>query len=225
MAKAYMTMVPVVDLNFVYVQDTRALDQILSQSKLFFDQESLHFTVVIPENLCVPEVEDALEKMGSTQTGKAVAMAISLSAKTSVDPYECIDNNVVIRVDNSLKDWIIPLIDAFKSTAELTSLYAKTHITALEHDLNLEHFCLYKKKRPISAGTLSIHDNIARIDDVSTLLDFQRKGYATYLMRYVLAEAKKLGATSCFLESSVAGFPLYQKLGFKSLFRNNIYSF
>jgi ribosomal protein S18 acetylase RimI-like enzyme len=69
-----------------------------------------------------------------------------------------------------------------------------------------------------------MHDTIARIDDVGTLPELQGKGYATHLMRYVLSEAKRLGAHHCFLESSDSGFGVYQKLGFEPLFKNNIYS-
>lgn len=65
---------------------------------------------------------------------------------------------------------------------------------------------------------------IARIDDLGTLPEFQGKGYATHLMRYVLLETKKLGARHCFLESSDSGLGVYQKLGFETLFKNNIYS-
>ncbi|MBL3285103.1 putative GNAT acetyltransferase C-terminal domain protein [Rickettsiales endosymbiont of Paramecium tredecaurelia] len=70
-----------------------------------------------------------------------------------------------------------------------------------------------------------MHDNtIARIDDVGTLPEFQGKGYASALMRYVLSEAKRLGVRHCFLESSDSGLGVYQKLGFEPLFKNNIYS-
>ncbi|WP_341826610.1 GNAT family N-acetyltransferase [Candidatus Sarmatiella mevalonica] len=91
--------------------------------------------------------------------------------------------------------------------------------------MNLRHFSLYKQNEPISSITLSMHDNtIARIDDVGTLPEFQGKGYASALMRYVLSEAKRLGVRHCFLESSDSGLGVYQKLGFEPLFKNNIYS-
>lgn len=65
---------------------------------------------------------------------------------------------------------------------------------------------------------------IARIDDVGTLPAFKGKGYASALMRYVLLEAKELGARHCFLESSYSGLGVYQKLSFETLFKKNIYS-
>ena len=88
----------------------------------------------------------------------------------------------------------------------------------------LYHFSLYSEEKPIASITLSLNNDIARIDDVGTLPEFQGKGYATRLMNYALSEAKKLGTTHCFLEASDSGLSIYQKLGFKTLFRNNVYS-
>lgn len=103
-------------------------------------------------------------------------------------------------------------------------VYAATHESALKKNVNLRHFSLYKQEKPIASITLSMHLAIARIDDVGTLPELQGKGYATHLMRYVLSEAKKLGACHCFLESSDLGLGVYQKLGFETLFKNNIHS-
>lgn len=114
---------------------------------------------------------------------------------------------------------------AFESTIEICRVYAGTHENALKRNINLRHFSLYKQEQPISSITLLMCDNtIARIDDVGTLPAFQGKGYASALMRYVLLEAQKLGARHCFLESSDSGLGVYQKLGFETLFKNNIYS-
>ncbi len=82
---------------------------------------------------------------------------------------------------------------------------------------------LYKEGKPVSSITLSLNHHIARIDDVSTVVECQGHGYAPRLMRHVLLEAKKWGAHFCFLEASQAGFRLYQKMGFEILFKNNIY--
>jgi len=126
--------------------------------------------------------------------------------------------------DDQLNDWMMPLIGAFESTIEICSIYAATHESALKKNINLRHFSLYKQEKPIASITLSLNNGIARIDDVGTLTEFQGKGYATHLMHYVLSEAKKLGASHCFLESSNSGLVVYQKFGLEPLFKNNIYS-
>jgi ribosomal protein S18 acetylase RimI-like enzyme len=145
--------------------------------------------------------------------------------KISIEKTASFDGETLIKAnDNQLNDWMMPLIGAFESTFEICSIYAMTHKNALKNNINFLHFSLYKKRKPIASITLSLNKNIARIDDVGTLPAFQGKGYATHLMRYVLSVAKERGACYCFLESSDSGVGVYQKLEFKTLFKNNIYS-
>jgi ribosomal protein S18 acetylase RimI-like enzyme len=222
-ANAYMT--GGAELNFIYItRNTNALDQILAQGKLFFDQNNLSFDVIIPQELCTPKMTDVLNAMGYPQKSKSVSMVVDLDRFT-IDATTSLDAEIMIKAnDDQLNDWMLPLIGAFESTIEICSIYAITHANALKKNINLRHFSLYKQEKPMASITLSMHDAIARIDDVGTLPEFQGKGYASALMRYVLSEAKKLRVRHCFLESSDSGLGVYQKIGFKPLFKNNIYS-
>ncbi|ELE9247922.1 GNAT family N-acetyltransferase [Enterobacter kobei] len=213
-------------LNFIYItRHTNALDKILTEGKQFFDQENLSFDVIIPQELCTSQMAYVLNVMGYTQKSKSVSMVMDLDTFAN-DQTGTFDYEIMIKSnDNQLNDWMMPLIDAFESTIEICRLYSGAHENALKRNINLRHFSLYKQEQPIASITLSMCDHtIARIDDVGTLPAFQGKGYASALMRYVLLEAKKLGARHCFLESSYSGLGVYQKLGFETLFKNNIYS-
>jgi ribosomal protein S18 acetylase RimI-like enzyme len=222
-ANAYMT--GGAELNFIYItRYTNALDKILIHGKEFFDQNNLCFDVIIPQELCTPQMADVLTTMGYPQKSKSVSMAVNLD-KFSFDQTASFYDETMINANNDqLNDWMMPLIGAFESTFEICSIYATTHENALKRNINLCHFSLYKQEKPIASITLSLQADIARIDDVGTLPEFQGKGYATRLMSYVLSEAKRLGARYCFLESSDSGLGVYQKLGFEALFKNNIYS-
>jgi ribosomal protein S18 acetylase RimI-like enzyme len=222
-ANAYMT--GDAELNFVYItRYTNVLDKILIQGKQFFDQDNLSFDVIVPQELCTPQMADVLNTMGYHQKSKSVSMVVDLD-KLSIDKTTSFDAETTIKAnDDQLNDWMMPLIGAFESTFEICSIYATTHDNALKRNINLRHFSLYKQEKPIASITLSLNNGIARIDDVGTMPEFQGKGYATHLMRYVLSEAKRLGAHHCFLESSDSGLGVYQKLGFEPLFKNNIYS-
>jgi ribosomal protein S18 acetylase RimI-like enzyme len=55
----------------------------------------------------------------------------------------------------------------------------------------------------------------ASIGMVATHPDHQRKGYAHFLMTHLLTELEQRGATITFLDATVAGVPLYLKLGFQ----------
>ncbi len=222
-ATLYMTGVPVADLNIVYIKkQPKSLDENLSSAKLFYDQENLEFIVIIPEEFCITENNNIFEAAGYFPTDKTVAMVFDL--QNTINTTELSDGTIIKASDDKLNDWMTPLI-AFSATAgELIVKYAETHKLAQSRKAKLHHFSLYKQEKPIASITLSLHDNIARIDDVATLPEFQGKGYATHLMTYALQKAKKLGATHCFLESSESGLSIYQKLGFETLFKNNIYS-
>ncbi len=221
---AYMTGVPVADLNFVYIEKSLpALQQVLKNCKDFYFQHKLSFIVLIPEESCGSEVERVLKSMGFTGKGKSVAMALKLGALNFNSQLASEDDLQIKTTDSNLREWMIPLIEAFESTFNITSEYVKTHEAALKNKVNLSHFSLYKANNPIASMTLSIHDKIARIDDVGTLPEFQGRGYATHLMQHALLEAQKLGATDCYLEASESGLSIYEQLGFTTLFKNNIY--
>jgi ribosomal protein S18 acetylase RimI-like enzyme len=222
-ANAYMT--GDAELNFIYItKNTKALDKILTQGKMFYDQDNLSFDVIIPQELCTSGMTSVLNTMGYPKKSKSVSMVVNLD-RFAIDKTTSVDNEIVIKAnDNQLNEWMMPLIGAFESTCEICSIYAKTHESALQKNIHLRHYSLYKQEQPITSITLSLHDGIARIDDVGTLPEFQGKGYATQLICYVLSEAKRLDARHCFLEASDLGLGVYQKLGFETLFKNTIYS-
>lgn len=58
-ANAYMT--GGAELNFIYItRNTNALDKILIQGRQFFDQDNLSFDMIIPQELCTPQMTDIL---------------------------------------------------------------------------------------------------------------------------------------------------------------------
>ncbi|WP_116963888.1 GNAT family N-acetyltransferase [Fastidiosibacter lacustris] len=222
-ANAYMT--GGAELNFIYItRNTNVLDKILIQGKQFFDEDNLAFDIIIPQEFCTSQMVDILNTMGYPQKSKSVSMVVDLDKFAMGQTASFGDETAIKANDDQLNDWMMPLIGAFESTFEVCSIYAIIHENALKRNINLHHFSLYKQEKPIASITLSLNNSIARIDDVGTVPELQGKGYATHLMRYVLSEAKKLGAHHCFLESSDSGLGVYQKLGFEPLFKNNIFS-
>ncbi len=219
-AKAYMTGVPVASLNPVYIKTKCDISDIIRKSSVFYPRE-YPFEIIVPKNSCTLDTKNAFKKMGYVKIVQSTTMVASLM--DNID-YDCDDNDFTIQLDQSLKDWMVPMISAFDSTFEMILLYAKTHENALKQGCRFEHFCLYKDKHPISSITLSMQGNSARIDDVGTIPLYQGKGYATNLVKHALCEAKKSGLTYCFLEASNSALSIYKKLGFTPLSKNNIYS-
>lgn len=220
-ATAYMTGVQSGELNPLTIRkNNQFIEDALNQSRTFYEIENLPFAIFIPHDFCQQDVCTTLKDMGYLQIGKCVAMVLELGAGQKA--YDDAEDRI-LEADKDLKDWAIPLKDAFEATFEISSQYANAHKRALKKEFNIRHFSLYVEGKPISSVTLSIHKNIARIDDLGTVPELQGRGYATRLMNYTLGQAIKLGATHCFLEASVEGLSLYRNLGFKPLFKSIIY--
>lgn len=221
-ATAYMTGVPVRDLNIVYIRSNKeSVESILSKCKKFYDQHNLLFVAIVPEDLCPQGTSAAVHEAGYHQAGKSVAMALDLKTTTPV-----VHDNAEIRTNNDhLYEWMIPMIESFESTFDMITCYTDAHKHAQAMKCRLYHYNLYINDEPITSITLSVHGTSARIDDVGTIPEHQRKGYATCLVNYALAKAKELGATHCFLEASESGLSIYQKIGFFPLFTTNIFSY
>jgi ribosomal protein S18 acetylase RimI-like enzyme len=222
-ATAYLTGLATQDLNLIYIRKTPLdLEGILTQGKSLYHTANVPFVITIPEELCTPTLEHTIKMQGYAQTGSSVAMGLVLEKTTFPDGKN-------IRHEGpDLSQWMLPLVDAFGSTLELTTLYAESHERAIQKGAVFHHLSLYDgdalASSPVSSMTLSFHQGHARVDDVATFPDFQGRGYANRLLTYGLEYAKTLGATHCFLEASNAGYSLYEQKGFKTLFQNNIYA-
>jgi len=222
-ATAYMTGVPTRDHNCVYFKkNTNSIGTLLASCKKFYDQENLLFTVLIPKEFCTPEIKQSIEDAGYYHAGNSIAMGGELTSATETQLGRGLK---ICQHGADLTNWMIPLVEAFISTFDITSRYATTHTNAIKIGAGLKHFSLLSNGEIASSITSSLHNKHARIDDVATLPRFQHKGYASILVKYALTEAYKSGATHCFLEASDYGLPLYHRLGFSPLFENNIYSY
>lgn len=222
-AVAYMTKIPVAEMNNVFIKDnSEALDQILNRSeRLFYFENNLPFIVNIPENFCTSQVKDSFKDKGYFCNYKTNSIFIDLSAikRNNFD-----DEIIIQNMNDNLNDWSSPLIEAFEVTpAAFMNIYIKLHENALSRGVHFYHYSLYIDGIPVSSATLSVCDGISRIDDVGTLPKFQNNGYGRRLLSYILIEAEKLDADYCFIESFETASPFYEKLGFKTLFKNQVF--
>jgi len=207
-AEVFVTGVESANLNFVILRrNIIPLEEVVQRGKNIFVQFNLPWTLIVPDYLLNKKLDNFQQA--------SVAMYLDLNRIK-----ENSDNKNIKLVNDNLQDWAIPLIEGFESTEVTTHQYQMTH----ENVVNLYHFVLYEQEQPITSLTLSINQELARIDDVATLPSFQGKGYATSIIKYALLYAKNLGAHYCFLEASSSGLKLYQNLGFSPIYENKIYT-
>jgi GNAT superfamily N-acetyltransferase len=83
----------------------------------------------------------------------------------------------------------------------------------------------YLEGQPITAAGVWIVDGIQYVAIVATHPDHRRKGYAESVMFHSLQEARKAtGITRTVLHATEAGFPVYARMGYRSVARFTFYA-
>ncbi len=224
-ATAYLTGVDLDSDNPLYIRkNIEPIDDILNCCNDFYHSHNAPWSVIVTEQFISSDLEKSLKNISFNPCGKSVAMFLELNKQQS--KQKDTDNIIIQAVDDKLDQWIIPLVGAFESTIDITRQYAYVHQRALENNANFHHYTLYKDDAPISSITLSLQENMARIDDIGTLPAHKNKGYATQLMKHVINQAIDMGAKYCFLEAWESGIAvsIYKKLGFMMLYKNTNYT-
>lgn len=209
-------------LNTLVIRKTAGpLDQVLQRAFSFFALTTTPWCVVMRADLVDENSTNALKRCGFSPAEVSVAMVLSLSEIE--DPFTSADNLVIKSMDAELATWARPLKAFPAAHAHVPLLYKESHELALKRGRNLVHLSLFDREAIVSSLTLSWHDIWSRIDDLATDPDYQRVGYATKIMKYTLALAAQKKAQFCFLEASPKGLSIYQKIGFKELFKNQVF--
>ncbi|HEK2683984.1 TPA: GNAT family N-acetyltransferase [Proteus mirabilis] len=211
----FMTPMDAPIFNFIYLRQGASENTFQQASTLFSSQKKGHM-LILPESL-LPEFEEIIKKAGYTGDGMTTAMYLSLSDAT-YPPYK---NNPcdIILTNHDLKQWAQPLKTAFPVGDDtITNEYIRYHQKALDNGATILHYALLVAGQPVSSLTLTLHDKLARFDDIGTDIAYQGNGYATHLITHVLEFCREQGVERCFLDASADGLALYRKFGFKPLF-------
>lgn len=217
---AYSTEIYDPNLNILFIRNhVGSLKIILDKAATFFESTKHPWCIEIPSHLCSEIWLDILANYGFHPHETAVAMALPLAHEQAYSQY-----GDIRAMSDALDTWIAPLIAYPSTTAQINKDYKDRHVKALHNGNTLLHYSLFKQDQVISSLTLSLHNGLARIDDVATLPELQGQGFATKLMKYALQIAAQMGANYCFLEASQKGLSIYKNLNFRILFNNQIFS-
>jgi len=82
----------------------------------------------------------------------------------------------------------------------------------------------YLDGNPVTAAGVWIVDGILYVAMVATHPDHRRKGYADAVMQHSLEQAQKAtGAGRTVLHATEAGFPVYERMGYRTVARFTVY--
>lgn len=216
--RVYVTGVETDSLNFLLVINVseQTAGDLQRGIRLLEEKTYVPFTIVA--------VEPDSQILAVIQQAGFVLDANSITTAMQLDLMDWQMNNVSVMeydircVDHCLDDWAIPIESGFVTDDAISGQYQKCHQAALDAGKNLQHYTFYIDELPVCSLTLSRLNNFVRLDDISTVVEKQRRGYAFALINHVLNKAKQDGATVCYLDASRYGNGLYRRIGFKPLF-------
>ena len=211
------------NLNFAMQTKDLAgdIEEILLRVEGFYEASPLPWSWVINPSIDQENLKAVLQKRGYPLISDCPVFVGFLE---DVFPDDFLKTFTIQEVgEEQLLEWIVPLQEAFQGTKENTSLYLEAHRLALKKKANFRHFVSYVKGKPVLAATLSLSSNGARLDDLGTTHAYQRKGFGRAMTLYAMKIAKELGYDWVCLEASDQGALLYKSMGFKELYRNEIY--
>ncbi len=86
-------------------------------------------------------------------------------------------------------------------------------------------YVAYVGSEPVSTAAIVIDQGIAGVYNVATIPGHQRRGYGEAVMRHALeAAAREHGIERTILQSTRAGLPLYQAMGYHTVTNVAVYS-
>lgn len=214
---AYVTGVQASGLNpAIVTQVNAAFSKALKACQLFYADKNVPWALIVPDYVYDSAISHILEESAFVMVNKGVAMV----AKTDNLPILSFDTPLTFReMKHDLNAWSLPLI-AFDPESGVSAEYPNRHRLASEAGAPLYHFSGFIGDSVICSLSLSIYENYARIDDVATIPEYQKRGYATQLMIEALQYVRQLNIGTCFLEASTDGLQLYKRIGFNELFIN-----
>lgn len=182
----------------------------------YFQSARIPMCWVLGPSSAPPELEEYLSGHGFTLEQITSGMAIDLS---KVDP-EPLPAGLVIRPVKdmgSLRDFIEISAMSFELPDDTREGWAKIS-SKLHGEPDVHMFLGVLNGIPVSTSLVVLHDHVAGIYMVATLVRERGKGIGSAMTREPLLFAKDAGRHVAVLEASEIGLSVYERLGFSKLF-------
>ena len=170
----------------------------------------------IPAMLCV--APEAAVQLGEVATERGlVDTGMTMPVMVHSGPISAESSGFdIARVDtvDSMRAVAALLEDPFDIPLETN---AEVYSAELLEERDVLVWLARSNDEPVSTVTATFADGLAGIWAMGTATKHQRRGAGRALLSSAMAEIRAMGIESCFLLATPAGFPLYQRLGYRTV--------
>jgi GNAT superfamily N-acetyltransferase len=179
----------------------------------FFAAHDLPFLIWIRDGLDEPLLA-AGRAAGLRDAGEVPSMG--LRAVEQIPPISSVLDVVIAREDADLADHRTVLAAGFDMPTEVADRIIGA---GLLHDDEAAIAVGRLEGVPVATALLCQTDTTAGIYNVATAPDYRRQGYGETVTWAVVAEGVRRGCTHSVLQSSLAGHPVYRRMGYQDVGR------
>lgn len=105
--------------------------------------------------------------------------------------------------------------DVLKLRHEVMYPNQSRELAKVENDHEGIHLGIYEGEILASAVSIFLKDHCLQFRKLATKKEFQNKGYATSLLRYLIGYSAQFSFEKIWANARVEALPFYQKLGFE----------
>lgn len=202
---------PFMNLLILKNQDINDFDSMLIQASNFFKKNNTKWGINIVKDKFASDLIVKLENKGFEKLIKQYEMHAEID---SLSNQKTKHNIIPVSNIEMFHTWITIDANAFGIPEENAQKYMKIMQNLFAHSPKCpKHFILYDQingsNTAVSAATLSIFGDVARIDNIATMKKYQGKGYGSEIIQYCINQARLLGAKKMFFESSEDGLSAF----------------
>lgn len=195
---------------FIPLTLTGLTDDTLADTAAFFRTRDAPYAVSLEEH----RVQDGTEYLSRRRYQPLPPQPIMALEKIPADPV-AMPPNLHLEAVNT-----VPAMAAFYTLLEAVFGYTTEEVTLLYPTTQLNqdrirHAVGFVDGRPVVAGSAIQSHEVVSIWNLCTLDDARRQGYATALLKHLLADAVRDGAKMSLIYATPMSFSLLNHLGYK----------
>ena len=157
-----------------------------------------------------------LEAHGLVPGADMIGMAIDLAALEECLPSESHLTIKHVGDIETLREWAYPFAVAFGFPNSVVNIFCDLFTSlGLSRHLPLQHYVGFLKGKPVACSSMFLGAGVAGIYNVGTIPDKRGQGIGAALTWEPLCNARKMGYRIGVLHSSLMGFNVYRRIGFK----------
>jgi hypothetical protein len=219
-----------IECNGAFREDDEvAADSVLEQAHSFFHPMGRGFSVKVREGDAIGRVDDdlrgACERAGLSPFGESSPEMIR---RSPVDPPEIRDGIELRPVataqgladfaavnDEAYATYGMPAGEVVKVFGRAPAFLASPHVHAV---------VAYEDAQPLAAALAFLSHGVAGIYWVGTVSNARRSGLGEAVAAATTNWTFEQGASACTLQASPMGEPIYERMGYESLYRYTNYA-